>query len=548
MQTKKRLDMVDWYSPTQLAQTGIDTLVSTVLGASIDTRRLQVGEGGDDDCIIDYSGQKELCFDYMADTGDGWDSTYSLAYLLMRPEIDVSGQRLKRADMLIMGGDEVYPVASQELYSQRLIEPFDQAAKDLRSEARISRLRNTDLFLIPGNHDWYDSLSSFSRRFFAYKHKDGSIQERTPFSQFKNRQMRSYFVLKLPSNWELWGLDIQLGKDVDNQQYTFFNDHAQSITANTKIIVCIAEPEYVYGEKKAGNLAFTLDRITSLAYHKGAKVMVQLAGDVHNYQHYEIPKKTKQSQNYVRHHIVSGGGGAFLHPTHSFHSGDEKNPKTDPVQVYPEPQKSQELTNGLLWFALKHKGMSAFIGGLYVAFLWQTGLQLESNNDSFWQTIMLFPVHHFGSFILMLIVFVGSIAFAGFGSTKTIGLGAIHGLAHIIMAVICWFIGSSISELIVGIDSVVLGAYLSRIITFLIGGLLGGTLFGIYLWISLNILRHHHNEAFSALCCPDYKNFLRCKFTAEGALEISVIGIEKSASDDQQHPVKTHLIERITIF
>jgi hypothetical protein len=543
MQTKKRLGMVDWYSPTQLAKTGIDTLVSTVLGASIDTRKLQAVEGNNEDCIIDYSDQKELCFDYMADTGDGWDSTYSLAYLLMRPEIKVSGQRLKRADVLIMGGDEVYPVASPELYTQRLIEPFNQAAKDLRNETSISRLRNTDLFLIPGNHDWYDSLSSFSRRFFAYKHNDGSIQERTPFSQLKNRQMRSYFVLKLPSNWELWGLDIQLGKDVDNQQYTFFDDHSQSITANTKIIVCIAEPEYVYGEKKAGNLAFTLDRITSLAYQKGAKVMVQLAGDVHNYQHYEIPKKTKQSQKYVRHHIVSGGGGAFLHPTHSFHSGDEKKPETNPTHVYPEPQKSQELTNDLLWFALKHKGMSAFIAGLYVAFFWQTGLQFESSNDNFW----LFPVQHSGSFILMLLVIAGSMAFAGFGSTKTLGLGGIHGLAHIIMAIICWFIGSSISDLIVGVDSVVLGVYLSRIITFLIGGLLGGTLFGVYLWISLNIFRHHHNEAFSALSCADYKNFLRCKFTTEGALEISVIGIEKSASDEQQHPVKTHLIERITI-
>lgn len=547
MQTKKRPGMVDWYSPTQLAKTGIQTLVSNVLGASIDTRRLQAGIGNDDDCIIDYSGQKELCFDYMADTGDGWDSTYTLAYLLMRPEIEVSGQRLKRADVLIMGGDEVYPVASPELYTQRLINPFAEAAKDLRKEASISSLRNTDIFLIPGNHDWYDSLSSFSKKFFAYKHNDGSIQERTPFRQFKNRQMRSYFVLKLPSDWELWGLDIQLGKDIDNQQFTFFDDHSQNITANTRIIICIAEPECVDGVKKSGNLAFTLDRITGLVRHKGAKVVLQLAGDVHNYQHYEIPKKTKQSQNYVRHHIVSGGGGAFLHPTHSFHSGDEKNPKTDPVHVYPEPQKSQELTNGLLWFALKHKGMSAFIGGLYMAFFWQTGLQSESNSNNLLQNIMLFPVQHLGPFILMLIVIAGSMAFAGFGSAKTMVWGGIHGLAHIVMAVICWSIGSSISEVIVGIDSVVLGVYLSRIITFLIGGLLGGTLFGIYLWISLNLLRLHHNEAFSALCCPDYKNFLRCNFTAEGALEISVIGIEKSASDNQRHPVKTHLIERITI-
>lgn len=296
MKTNKRPDMVDWYSPSQLAKTAADTVVSTVLGSSIDTRRLQAGEGNDEDCVIDYSDKQALCFDYMADTGDGWDSTYTLAYLLMRPEIEVSGTTLKRTDVLIMGGDEVYPVASEELYRDRLIKPFDQAADDLRNEANISRLRNTDLYLIPGNHDWYDSLGSFSRKFFAYKRCNGEIQERTPFSQFKNRQMRSYFILKLPSNWELWGVDIQLGKDVDNQQYTFFNDHSQNIKADTKIIVCMAEPEYVDGTKKTGDLGFTLNRITRLAYNKGAKVMLQLAGDVHNYQRYEIEVKDKQRQ------------------------------------------------------------------------------------------------------------------------------------------------------------------------------------------------------------------------------------------------------------
>ncbi len=99
-------------------------------------------------------------------------------------------------------------------------------------------------------------------------------------------------------------------------------------------------------------MGFTLDRITGLAKRKGAKVLLQLAGDVHNYQHYEIPKQTKQKQNYVRDHIVSGGGGAFLHPTHSFSVGDDKHPENDPVSVYPNQKDSQELTKGLLWFAM----------------------------------------------------------------------------------------------------------------------------------------------------------------------------------------------------
>ena len=181
--------------------------------------------------------------------------------------------------------------------------------------------------------------------------------------------------------------------------------------------------------------------------------------------------------------------------------------------------------------------MSALISGLYVAFFWQTGLQFEVNSYSLLQNIMLFPVQHLGSFILMLIVFFGCMAFAGFGTRKKRSWGGLHGVVHIVMAVISWSLGSMIVELIVGVDTVVLGAYLSRMITFLIGGFLGGTLFGLYLWVSLNKLRIHHNEAFSALSCPNYKNFLRCNINAEGVLEISVIGIEKSASDNEQHPV-----------
>lgn len=356
--------------------------------------------------------------------------------------------------------------------------------------------------------------------------------------------MRSYFVLKLPFDW---GLDIQLGKDVDNQQFTFFDDHSDTITENTKIILCIAEPEYVYGEKKPGSLSFTLDRMTGLVKHKGAKVVLQLAGDVHNYQRYEIPIVMKQEKNYIRHHIVSGGGGAFLHPTHSFPVGDDKHPENDPVKVYPKKEDSQELAKGLRCFAFKHKGMSALIGGLYVAFFWQTGLQFEVKSYSLLQNILLFPVQHLESFILMLIVILGCMAFAGFGDLKKISWGGLHGVVHIVMAVISWCLGRMIVESIVSNDNVVLGVYLSRIITFLIGGFLGGTLFGLYLLVSLNKLGIHRTEAFSALSCPDYKNFLRCNINAEGVLEISVTGIDKSASDNQQHPVKTHLIERITI-
>lgn len=97
-----------------LLETDMDTVISSILGASIDIRQLQIGSESNADCIIDYSDKQKMSFDYMADTGDVWDSTYSLAYLLMRPTIEIDDKTLKRADVLIMGGSEVYPVASEK--------------------------------------------------------------------------------------------------------------------------------------------------------------------------------------------------------------------------------------------------------------------------------------------------------------------------------------------------------------------------------------------------------------------------------------------------
>jgi hypothetical protein len=50
---------------------------------------------------------------------------------------------------------------------------------------------------------------------------------------------------------------------------------------------------------------------------------------------------------------------------------------------------------------------------------------------------------------------------------------------------------------------------------------------GLYLFISLNILGRHSNEAFSSLHIQDYKNFLRLHLASDGTLTIYPIGIDR---------------------
>ena len=62
------------------------------------------------DLLYDHFSEKDdFWFDFMADTGDGGNSSYAIARLLAQPHIrtlkDDSPLKLKRGDLLLIGGD-----------------------------------------------------------------------------------------------------------------------------------------------------------------------------------------------------------------------------------------------------------------------------------------------------------------------------------------------------------------------------------------------------------------------------------------------------------
>lgn len=93
-----------------------DLLVSvTVFVGRFDMRMMQaamsrVHEGAKEDFLYDHLSVKDhLWFDFMADTGDGGNSSYSVARLLAQPSLyafnDESLLSLPRGDLLLIGGD-----------------------------------------------------------------------------------------------------------------------------------------------------------------------------------------------------------------------------------------------------------------------------------------------------------------------------------------------------------------------------------------------------------------------------------------------------------
>ena len=57
------------------------------------------------------------------------------------------------------------------------------------------------------------------------------------------------------------------------------------------------------------------DSVLSIVHHKAFNYIAVIGGDTHNYQHYPATVGDERDRRIV-HHIVSGGGGAFMHATH----------------------------------------------------------------------------------------------------------------------------------------------------------------------------------------------------------------------------------------
>jgi len=237
------LDMVPWYSGTSadLFKTVFDLLVSvTVFLGRFDMRMMQAAMNKDCDgnkskeLLYDHFADKtDFWFDFMADTGDGGNSSYSVAKLLAQPFINVpldnDSISLERGNILLIGGDLAYPNPSAFTYEKRLFCPFEYALQpphwyktDSISVNKpelpdgVSDLKHYDgpqCFLIPGNHDWFDGLNTFMR-YVCHKSWLGG---------WFMPQKKSYFALQLPKGWWVFGLDLALHGDIDVYQFNFFS-------------------------------------------------------------------------------------------------------------------------------------------------------------------------------------------------------------------------------------------------------------------------------------------------------------------------------------
>jgi hypothetical protein len=311
--------MVRWYDPRLLARVGVRTLISAVFGQYADQRLIQaatdpaVGRdlverydycspaGGDPAKCVSVDGSGAFWIDYICDIGDGFEATYPMAYLLAQDRLELRGAgALPHGDILIMGGDQCYPQATRPEYRKRLQDPYAFALSGNEPKRK--------LFAIPGNHDWYDGLQAFDSLFCSSRDRLSESRGNL-IGGWQCQQHRSYWALKLPHKWWIWGTDIQFSKYLDIAQINYFMAVAAEMGPDDKLIICMAEPSWMLADFQGQDEEENFFKITAIARMRGAKVCAVLAGDWHHYNRYS-------SAELGVHFFTAGGGGAFLHPTH----------------------------------------------------------------------------------------------------------------------------------------------------------------------------------------------------------------------------------------
>jgi len=518
--------MVGWYDPAQLWRTALEVIVASTFARHADSRRLQVvGERGPNE--VRYTDPKYLddggtfWFDFVADTGDGWNPTFAVAQGVTTPVVrSETGEEFRRGRLLVFGGDMVYPTPSKQAYQERLLGPWGLANARPPSHP-------LEVLAVPGNHDWYDSLISFRQIFCRHR----------PFGNHVTRQEWSYFAAALPHGWWIFAVDIQLQGDLDPDQEAYFMSMADNLGPGDRVVLVAAESFWVQSHSGTDDHGERI-ALDHLIRELGSKARLFLAGDYHHYRRFTSADG--------RHRITCGCGGAFLHPTH-----DDPEVPDDGYRFavsYPDANASRRQTRWNLAFPLINPKFGLLTALAYLFTSWESGLhvgvdfrhvkieeigamglgQWRDAVSAFFHSALLSPI----GVMLYLFIFAGFIFFTDQSSRVFRWVaGSLHAASHLVLGFLIYWL--AVYVLITGFGFVPksVSQYLVTAAIISILGWIGGSMiFGVYLLLSLNRFKRHANEAFSSLRLEDWKGFLRCGIAPSGNLKLAFVGIDRVAT------------------
>jgi len=306
-----------WLSPAPLWRSRNDRLARR-LGDPTDERRQAWMDGlGDEELTVELGERSEASFLLVGDTGEGDSSQYATVLPLR--------SQAAGADFLFIASDVIYPAGGIDEYGEKFARPYKDFAGGV--------------YAIPGNHDWYDDATGFMYwfcgresapprprqrplskawirdRLWRKAPKPGPDKLRAALglrarpSEQPNPQPGLYFALDT-GPVVLVGIDTGIRGNLDRRQGAWLR-RVSAATGKPKILIT-GKPIYVDGEHRPGEIAGggTVDEVVTAPEHN---YVAAIGGDIHNYQRYPIELAGERTLLY----LVSGGGGAFMHETHT---------------------------------------------------------------------------------------------------------------------------------------------------------------------------------------------------------------------------------------
>ncbi|KAJ0403995.1 hypothetical protein P43SY_001389 [Pythium insidiosum] len=346
-------------------------------------------------------------------------------------------------------------------------------------------------------------------------------------------QRTSHFCIKLPHNWWFLGLDLALENDINMEQYALFESIAKNhMGENDAVIIATHEPRWILDtyeedEKTEERLSYLIDHVRYALLNVIGFRRINWRFD------------------------IIGGLGYFFLVFSMF-------PRCSAGAIYASPTWSDAISLFVdeLW-SMQHE----MLASSYVSLLTAVGMFISiaafADTTSHLKrciTALIVSAAHCIAACSILVLFEciidiaterGSLGREGnhslyeffsasLPSSVTMSSGSDPSSAMRLFAdfmKLCMTIFDELSRM-------ELWQYYMSVLPyyFVLATPVVGVIFGVYLYVSVNVFGRHYNEAFSALRIASYKNFVRLHFQRNGDLELFVFGVDKMPKKWRRDP------------
>jgi uncharacterized membrane protein HdeD (DUF308 family)/3',5'-cyclic AMP phosphodiesterase CpdA len=251
--------------------------------------------------------ETDFSFIVIGDTGEG-----DASQLVLKDQLIKCGLQ-PEVKFLVVSSDVIYPDGAMRDYENKFFLPFKGFDKPI--------------YAIPGNHDWYDALESFSAVFFEPEAARRAIRARVEADQNLTTTTESRIDSLLQQAEKLSAqYQISVGHQkapyfqIQTEEFAFIAvdtgvlrqvdpDQRRWLTAALReaegkfIMLLLGHPFFAEGIDWTEGKPDFID-LRKIAKQGGVRVV--MAGDTHDFEYYLEPGQPDT------HHFVNGGGGAFM--------------------------------------------------------------------------------------------------------------------------------------------------------------------------------------------------------------------------------------------